>query len=531
MKIELSIENIVLFLLSTTFLIGIWHGFPFTNVVADEMFFSGSVLRSIENYSILPLPLDVPYGTVTFYISYIFVSIGLVFMSIFFWFDIGQLKLFITENPFIIYGIARLVSFCIAILSLLTINNFLKRYIADYRTRLTLLVLLFTNILVNIIFHMSKVWVLSTFLFAVSFYFLVKIIDSAEERERKIYIWFCVLPAFLAFANFPLMGVSLIAIPIILYKYWNNQNVRKTLIQVTVFGCVLFLALVASNFSGIKSQVYSIIFDYTLSPGALAHNASIGFSTYLHLKKILVMFPLLLLVLIYALFQGNIRHRKLFFLSSFYLILYVVLLVFVDRWSVVDKAALRYSFPIPFFITFLVASFDFPWRKILLIPIAVSIIYLIPTLYFLSVPTTSHKAVDFVRSNYSSDSNAVFFNKVGADTPIPQNKLSYELFTKASCGSLCQATIKHDLNNDFKPITVLDAHTDPNELLKVMKGKTVYHVLRAASSSPDLLEIASFKGPVVDLDYYSADNSGSYFDFAYFKLERFGPNIYIYEKI
>lgn len=525
------IEKIVLGLLSLTFIIGIWHGFPFTNVVADEMFFSGSVLRSIENYSILPLPLDVPYGTITFYISYLFISIGLLFISVFFLFDLSLLKLFIIDNPFIIYEIARLVSFCVAVISLFGINHFLKQYIADYRTRLTLLVLLFTNILVNIVFHTSKVWVLSTALQVASFYFLVRVFDEPAEEKKKKYIWLCIIFAFLSFANFPLMGMNLIAIPIILYKYWSNQNIRRTLLRSALFGSIVFLALVLSNFSGVKSQVYSIIFDYTLSPRALIHNASIGLSTYLHLKKILVMFPLLLILLAYAIFRGKIKHRNLFFLSSFYLLLYVGLLIFIDRWSLVDKAALRYSFPVPFFLTFLIASFDIEWRKIFLLPVVISIIYLVPTLYFLSVPTTSHQAVSFIKTNFSADSEAVFFNLVGADTPIPQNKLSYELFKKEACGSLCQATIKYDLDKDFKPLTVLDAHTDEEKLREIIKNRAKYLVLRQTSSTPSLLEIASFKGPVVDLNYYSADNSGSYFDLSYFKLKRFGPNIYIYEEI
>ena len=516
-------------MLSLSFAVGLWHGFPFTNVVADEMFFAGGSLRAMENYSVLPMALDVPYGTLTYYLSYIVIGIGLAILSVFYTFDLEAVKFLIIQNPFIAYGLARLVSFTLALFCLFAANSILKRYVADYRNRLLIIILLFTNILVNIVFHTNKVWVLSTTLLLVSLYFVVRVFETEENSNKKRFIWCAIISAFLSFANFPLMGMTLVSIPLILYKYRNNREFLMTIIKATLFGAVIFGLLVASNFSGIKSQVYSIIFDYTISPNALAHNASIPFSAYLHLKKVIVMFPLLIILLAYAYIRGKVKHRQVFLISGFYLVLYIVLLTVVDRWSLVDKAALRYSFPIPFLMAFLISSLDFPFRKALLIPATISVIYLLPTLYFLSVPTTSHLAVDFVRTELSSDPKAVIWNKVGADTPIPQNKLSYELFLEGKCGSLCRATLKYDLEKDFKPVTALDVHTDLGRLEEVMKDASVYYVLRAASSTPDLVEVSSFTGPVVDLNYYSADNSGSYFDPAYLMLKRFGPNIYIYK--
>jgi hypothetical protein len=528
---ESKIEKIFLAVISITFFIGIWHGYPFTNVVADEMYFSGSVLRAIEHHSVLPLPQDVPYGTITFYLSYIFISIGLGVMSVLYMFNMDALRLFIIQNPFIVYGIARLVSFCLAIFSLFGLQYVLKRYVSDYRTRLSLIVLLFSNILVSIIFHTSKVWVLSTVLEMSSFYFLVRVFDEPDSRGVTRDIWLSVVLAFFAFANFPLMGMSLVVLPILLYKFWHHPKQKQTLIKSTLLGGFLFCIFTLSNFSGVKAQVMSIVYDYTLSPNALMYNASVALSAYLHLKKILVMFPLLLGLLLYASFTTKAKHKNLFMLSSFYLVLYVAILIGVDRWSLVDKAALRYSFPIPFFITFIIASFDIKWKKVLLIFPLISVIYLIPTLYYLSVDTTSHEAVQYIRENLADDGKVVIFNKVGADTPIPQNKLSYELFKTDQCGSLCRATIQYDLESDFKPITVLDSHSNIEELNKTMRGATKYFVLRSVNPNPDLVLVASFTAQVEDLNYYSADNSGSYIDQVYFRLGRFGPNIYVYKDL
>ena len=70
-KVELS----VLGALTLSFFIGIWHAFPMLNVVADEMYFVGGVLRAMENLTIFPAPGDVPYGTLTYVLNYALVAL------------------------------------------------------------------------------------------------------------------------------------------------------------------------------------------------------------------------------------------------------------------------------------------------------------------------------------------------------------------------------------------------------------------------------------------------------------------------
>jgi len=201
-----------------------------------------------------------------------------------------------------------------------------------------------------------------------------------------------------------------------------------------------------------------------------------------------------------------------------------------------DRASLRYFFPLPFILAFIIASFDLPWKKLLWIPVAISVLYLIPTLYYLSVEPTNYKAVQFVRTDLSDATNTIIWNDVGADTELPQNKSAYLLTDKNECASKCEATIQYNLEKDFKPL-VLDAHSDPAKIIAITKNAQVYFVERAASSasaastSPNLQLIAAFTNPTADLEYYSADDSGNYFDLKYFELSRYGPNIYIYKAV
>ncbi len=528
-----NIERWVLFCIGLTLFVGLWHGFPITNVVADEGFFSGAVLRALEAHSILPLPLDVPYGTITYYISYVVIGLGLLVMWPFFGFNIAALKSFIIQNPWIVYGLARLVSFALAIICLLAIYKALRRYVEDYRTRLVIIVSLFGTLLVNVIFHTSKVWILSTVLMLASFYCLVRALEGIDtpqtETQKKKWIWGSVITAFLSFANFPFMGMSLITLPILLFYFWKDTKCRKLIIVSTSIGALLFLLIVASNFSGIKAQVYSIIFDYSFSEGAKIHNVSLLTSVALHLKKIVLMFPVLLMMLFYCVWKGKVQCRRLFVSSLIYIAVYVVLIIIVDRWSTNDKEGVRYLFPVPFLLMTLIASYRVDWKKIFLIPAIITIIFIVPTIYFLSIETTSHRAISYVREKFGNSDDVVFINHVGADTPIPQNKASYLLSKEVECGTKCQITIEKDLEKDFKPLS-LDNHTDPVKLKKALEHADVYFVERAVSTSTNMLLVDSFTNPIDDLNFYSLDNTGSYFDLNYFGIKQYGPNIYIYRQ-
>lgn len=526
---ENIIEKVILFFISVSFLVGIWHGFPFTNIVADEMFFSGSVLRSMEAQTFLPLPFDVPYGTLTFYLSYIIIGFSLVILFPFAGFNVASLKFLVVESPYIVYFSSRLLSLFIALISLYLFNSVLKRYVCDYRNRLIIVFILFGNILVNLLFHTSKVWILSTFLYVVSFYFLVKFFEERESHIQKKYIWYSVVVSFLAFSNFPFMGVSLISIPIILFSKFNDKPLLKTLFFSSLVGLALFLLITLSNFSGIKSQVYSIIYDYSFSPGAKIYNLTLFESFISHFKKIFLMFPVLVFFGIYGLIKGKIKNTKLFWISLVYISTFTFILIFVDRWSVSPQSALRYLFPLPFFIAFFIASLEFDFKKILLVPVFIVFLYLVISLYYISIPTTSHEFFKFINNNFYSKEKAILINYVGVDAPLLLNKKTAVLFKDSECGSLCKITIKQDLQPNFNPL-IIDYHTDNSKIPNFIDSE-VYLILRSATTSKDLELYTSFTNNVSDNAYYSLDSSGNYFDLSYFTLRNFGPNLYIYKKV
>lgn len=529
MILEKKLERLLILFLSLSLFIGIWHGYPFTNIVADEMFFSGSVLRSIEHHTALPLALDVPYGTLTFYISYIFISLCLVVIFILKSLDVEALKLFVIHNPFLVYFVSRLVSYVLAVLSIIGLNYFLKKYIVDYRYRLTLVFLLFTNILVNVIFHTSKVWVLSTVLMLLSFCSLVLVFDGDEKNTKK-YIWYSVFFAFLSFSNFPFMGLNLLVIPIIAYKYRKHKEYRNTLIKSIIWGGLVFFLVLASNFSGIKEQIRSIIFDYSLSKGALEHNLSTFGSLLSHFKKIVLLFPIFIITWAYVAFTSKVKNKNLFKLSFLYLTIYIILIILVDKWSVGDQSSLRYLFPLPFFFTLILSSYEFGFKKMILIPVALSVVYFVPTLYYLSISTTSNNLVEYIKEVYASDADSVFVNNVGVDAPLPQNKKSYLLVKNNECGSLCKSTIKYDLENNFGPY-VLDSHTDISKTNFLNNKSKIYFLERNSTTTKEYELVKSFTNPVKDNKYFSADSSGSYLDLSYFRVRNYGPNLYIYKKI
>ena len=82
-KFFLNKQNIPLILLSVSFFIGIWHALPMLDVVGDEMYYVGGVLRAMENFTLIPAFGEVPYGTITYLLNYVLIG-GFVFILFFF---------------------------------------------------------------------------------------------------------------------------------------------------------------------------------------------------------------------------------------------------------------------------------------------------------------------------------------------------------------------------------------------------------------------------------------------------------------
>lgn len=526
----LNKEKIIFSLLVISFFVGIWSSFPMTSSIFDEMF-AGGILRSIENHSILPQGQEIPYGTLTYFLSYPIMVVFLAILIPFMGFEISALKLFLVNNSYVIYLVPRLLSIVCTIFLLYFINRFLKKVIKEEDSRLFILVLLFTNILVTIIFHTAKVWPLSLFLIILSFIFLceVVVLDEQENRNRKILL--SVLFSFLAFANFPIAGFSLINIPIIYYFTRKKKESVPVLIRSCLLGIFIFCIVTLLNFNGITAQIKSIVFDYTLSDFAIEHNVSLVDSFIINTKRVLMCYPLFILALILLLIErARIMEKRLLYLSSFYLILYLTIISVVARWAIDPYPYIRYVIPISFFFSFVLASFEIKidWKfKTLSV---VSIIYWLFVLYYLSVPTTYIEALNYVSSNLNR-SGVVVFNKASQEFDLQKNREAYAISDDSMCGSKCKYIMNSNIRSEIKYILINSQTKSEFSNSALYDGKEVYSIYNETQIDPNMVLVRSFINNTVDKQRFFIDLIGSYFEPEFFNMGRFGKNLYIYKAI
>lgn len=520
---RLNAEKIVLVILGLSFLIGIWHALPLTNIVADENYFVGGVLRSIENRAILPQAGDVPYGTITYLLNYLLIGVTLLILFPFFHFDLSSFKATLIQNPEIVYWLPRFLSAVLGLVFLLLMNRFLRREVEESKIRIFLVILLFTNIITTTVLHTGKVWVLSTLLVWISFYFLYK----------KNYLG-NIICSFLAFANFPLAGFSLIGLPIIVFVSRKDKTVLKKITVYILIGLAVYAAITLLNFNGVKGQVLSVYNSYLTSAEAIKHNTSLVQSLWLNLRKFFALFPLIILTLGIVL-KNKVKNRWLFGISLSYLIVYFILIIGLTRW--VDFSdALRYLFPIGFFLIPLIASFNLEFKKVFYAIGAVSIIYFIFTIYYLAAPTTYNLAYNWISTNLNRE-NVVIINR-GLDGEIyrgvdelrlPLNRRSALLFDESYCASQCKGVIEHDLNKQFQSL-VIDPRSTITSISQLPAGSEIYYLDELSQNEPGLAVIKKFGNEYTDSHrHYSVDyNLGNYFDWRYFLIQNLGKNVYIY---
>jgi hypothetical protein len=519
-----NIEKILLFVIGLSFFIGTWHAFPMLNIVGDEMYYVGGVLRAMEAHTMVPFVGDVPYGTLTYLLNYFFSFIPLSILLIFFKFHVASLKLYLIGSPSIMYFSLRILSAILSLVYLYLINTLLKKELEDIRVRFFLLFLLFTNIITTLILHTGKMWVLSTLLVVISFYYLYKSLHEGEAREKK-NILLSIVFSFLAFSNFPLNIYALINIPLLLFYFRGNKNLIYKIIQYVFLGFIIYLLITLFNFESIKEQIISVFTQYHKIEESSLAGLNFGRSLLSYCLKLIYLFPLFLLTLCIA-FKDKIKSNKLFSISLIYFLTYFLLIVLVANWAEDTSSYMRYLFPLGFFLTFLISSFNLKFRGKIFYPIMfISVLFGSLTLYYLSVPTTYNLAFNWVEKNLSSK-DVLIINKVG-ELQLTKNKESSLLSEDQFCATKCHNTIDFSLNTQFKPL-VVDLLSKPfNETN--YRG-SIYYILDKKANDSTLLETAVFENN--SPKFHTVDyNIGSYFDLSYFRLKNFGRNVYIYKKI
>ncbi len=528
MKIfSLKIEAVFIFLIGLSFFIGTWHAFPMLNVVNDEMYYVGGVLRALENHTIVPMNNDVPYGTLTYLANYFFSVIFISLLLPFFGLSLGELKMFLIQSPSVMYFSLRLLSSFFSLALLYFVNKILKKEFEDAKARIFLLTLLFTNIITTAILHTGKMWVSSTLLVVVSFYYLYESLnyDSVDD-QKTLYrsIFYCIFFSFLALSNFPLNFYSLICIPILIFYFRADRKLLKKILIYTLVGVVVYILITIFNFESIRNQIVSIFSEY--NPILVDTSSKLNFisSFYTYFIKIILLFPLLIITLFFSTRDG-IKNKKMLVTSSLYFWCYFFVIVLVANWTTDFRSSLRYLFPLVFFLVFMISSFNIKFRKIYYAFGIVSVFFGLLTIYYFSVPTTYNEAYKWVNSELSSK-KVVIINEV-SELQLTKNKQS-SMYTKDNfCASKCENIIKYDLNSNFSPV-VIDLTS--KEYTHSKANGDLYYIKEKQANEATLELVMSFTN--ISEVYHSVDyNLGNYFDLDFIRIRNFGKDIYIYKKL
>lgn len=514
------IERWVLCLLALSFFVGLNFGFPLTTVTNDEMFFVGSVFRSLASHSFLPQGLDVPYGTLNYLLSFVLISASLLGLLPFFHFNLAVLQTWVAGHYYLFYLAPRLVSALALVGLLILFYDLAREKIKSVALRLALISLLFSNVIITAIFHTGKVWGLSTFFLVGSALFLYRV----WQGDRHYAVW-AILFSFLAAANFPLAGLALISSPCLYVIYRRQDLPLRELYRFGAGGLGLLILILAINYQGIGEQIRSIVFDYTLSPFARAYNTPIPSSILLFSIKALLLFTPLWLALTAS--TGKIADQKLFKLALGYLLIYLLAVGLTARWVHDLSAAFRYLVPVGFFLSLLIFSLD--WKELGRLRrlsigalVVINLIYFSFTITLLLRPTTFNLVRDWTAANLNSP-QTVIINQTGFWYEPPLNQITALAIQDQFCASRCQSVRRGEGSTEFQSL-VLGNQTRATSIVghKVYLVATTTVVTRTGDLVYSISE-ASYRGSPQLLDLF-----GDYSNLNFFRLHHWGENFYLY---
>src|SRR3989344_5106892 len=280
------LELLVLVLLSLSFFVGLAHALPLTNVISDESPNVGGVLRALENKTVLPAVGDVPYATVTYLLSYVFVAAYLALAWPFFGFDLAALKEQVVDNLSSVYLVTRGSSAVLAIIAAALLYKFSRRA--------SITVLVMTSIIVTAMFRTTKVWVLTTVLTLASLYYLYAAITAKSRRA----IFWSILFAALSLANFPFNFYAVgLAVAVLLFVFRRERQFYGVIFKSALAGTAVVAAVTAMNWQNILDQVATIL--SSPAAGGIDLGGTLA-SFWLYLKRTVLMFPFLLMPLLFT---------------------------------------------------------------------------------------------------------------------------------------------------------------------------------------------------------------------------------------
>ncbi len=535
----------VICLLTIFYLVGVWYGFPSTSIIFDEMF-PGSVLRALSAWSLLPQGTDVLYGTVTYFLNYVFIVPVVIFVGLLNNLDINATKFFFIDSTWLVYLIARLISVASVVLIMLWTRDILIVTGSTTWRRIVIMVLTMSNLVVFTIFHTSKVWVVTCALIVGSLrYYLIAL---TQDKSRKNFLYAAFIFSAMATANFPLAGVFLVTMicwsVYLIHAKKINMSWQGFFKLVTVSGLVT-IGIILLNWNGVAAQLKSIVFDYTLSDTAKATNLTISESFSANSIKLFLVAPIIILAHGLALFFRTKKQAILGInegIKSFWQLVliscvaYFGAIVVIARWSTSPEAYLRYMIPVCLLLGITLGIYVIAEKYVRVFTIMntvlclISIIFMFRSAWLLSVPTTYNVASHKVVSLYQ-DNNTVVVNNVSPLLSVRQSTSSYalnKLNVNYICGTRCKIVLDQNsdrlrLNkhHDFKGLFIEGYLVGSENVLQ--KGATAGGQVFVLNTQREGIPFSIGGG-------MELEDIGSYFSSSFWGLERLGKNIYSIRK-
>ena len=530
----LTLDRIAPFFFIIGSFVGIWHALPMLSVILDEQYFVGSVLRAIDMASVLPPVNEVPYGTVTFYLNYLLQIPYLLVLFAWKGFSIVSLKTYLILHPEISYLVPRLLNAVIATIVAITYDRFLRSEELPLAHRFAVLSVIFCTVISTATLHTGKMWVLSTVLAAASaLCTYVALKNYLRGKTETMYgaVFWGIIFAFASLANFPLAGIFLINIPVLLYVFRNDTHRFHVAVRAVFVGIAVLIAVLATNLQSIYLLVVHTLKDIfpTLNGGALVQvGPSFSTSSLLHLEQLLVTFPLVIAVVAIAFGFRAIQNKLLFRLSMGYAGLYFLTIVVIVTWLSDVGRMLHYLFPLAFFFSGALASIAYEkMRYVIWGFVGLQTFVFIYVLYLLSVSTTFNQAAIYIEQNLKHE-NVLILNDV-VELSLPLNKESALLQRDQLCGSKCMYWRLAIQESDFVPVVV----TAQSNIGKVNPSSYNRAYMVKDQRSPEscaLGPIKTFQSGSSEKDYVDVErNLGHYFLSDFWHLSRLGKNLMLYE--
>ena len=494
-----GVEIFVLTVYIFSLFLGLWHAFPNMDVVSDE---SGpyvwNVLDAFKAGTVVP-HMDYSY-TISFYINYIIMGlVGLLFFGG----DIASLASYVGYRDTYLLLLPRLATVIVTILLLVLFLRLVQRQTKSLASRLSLVVLVFTDIIFVVIAHTGKMWLFSLFLFFASFYFLTEAFRRYQELAKLSWyrspILHSIIFAFLAFANFPFNIIALLNVVYIYYFFYHQlQPLRKLINLATLAGLAIFVLTFLLNRHGWSAQ-------NSLTPTGSLELLPTFIFRYL-IEGSYSLMPLLLVSLF--LNTRRIVEKRLFWITSSYLLSYLLLLAFRATWIGPEASSYwRYLLYPTFFVGTMLLFTEVRSRYVLYLCVLVSLVFFVKTIYLLAVPTTYNIMLEYVKG--MDLENSLLVNRV------PQ----LDIHWRKGPEGLGYIVAKNDVN-------VPQIRDEVTKLTDAQKYRGSYLI---SEEQADYRLIYKADNNFPDNYYASIENNLGPYDYRLLLLNRLGKPLYLYD--